>query len=116
MKQLLNRFQSIVASYVRSKTFRDFFNAHTVALFFFSMSMTMLAAPASAQALGGVQTLMQSILETMNLIRVPALIIAIGLAAYKVISGSSTIQEIIPIVVAGILLGTAPEIAAMFIN
>jgi hypothetical protein len=113
---LTQNFLLMLKSFVRSKFFRRWFNAHTAALFFFSLSMTLLASPASAQALGGVQTLMQSILDTMNIIRVPALIIAIGLAAYKVISGGSTIQEVIPIVVAGILLGTAPEIAAMFIN
>lgn len=74
---------------------------------------------ASANAAGGlsqINSLMDSVQGVLTGVALVTVTCAILWAGYKILFGGQTFREVSPIVIGGILIGAAAQIAAMFIS
>lgn len=82
------------------------------------MGAMALAAANSAQAAGlqKVNTLVQNILDSMIYIQIGVVTLAVIIAGYKVLFQGQTFREVAPIIVGGIIIGAAGEIAKLLVG
>lgn len=73
------------------------------------------ASPAFAQ-LEKVNTLAEKIQTALDSISVVAVTIAVLIAGYKIIFQGQTFREVAPILVGGIIIGAASQIASMLVG
>ena len=73
------------------------------------------ASPAFAQ-LEKVNTLAEKIQTALDSISVVAVTIAVLIAGYKIIFQGQTFREVAPILVGGIIIGAAGQIASMLVG
>lgn len=77
-----------------------------------------LATANSSQAAGlqKVNTLVQNILDSLTYIQIGVVTIAVIVAGYKVLFQGQTFREVAPILVGGIIIGAAAEIAKLLVG
>ncbi|WP_233115180.1 TrbC/VirB2 family protein, partial [Aggregatibacter actinomycetemcomitans] len=77
-----------------------------------------LAATNSSQAAGlqKVNTLVDNILNSLTYIQIGVVTIAVIVAGYKVLFQGQTFREVAPILVGGIIIGAAAEIAKLLVG
>lgn len=77
-----------------------------------------LATANSSQAAGlqKVNTLVQNILDALTYIQIGVVTIAVIVAGYKVLFQGQTFREVAPILVGGIIIGAAAEIAKLLVG
>lgn len=82
------------------------------------MGAMVLAVANSAQAAGlqKVNTLVQNILDSMIYIQVGVVTLAIIIAGFKVLYQGQTFREVAPIIVGGIVIGAAGEVAKLLVG
>lgn len=73
------------------------------------------ASPAFAQ-LEKVNTLMESVESALTAVAVVVVTVAVLVAGYKIIFQGQTFREVAPIVVGGIIIGAASQIASMLVG
>ncbi|HEN3303487.1 TPA: TrbC/VirB2 family protein [Yersinia enterocolitica] len=71
---------------------------------------------ANAGGVSQVNTLMTSVQDVLTGVALVTVTCAILWAGYKILFGGQTFREVSPIVIGGILVGAAAQIAAMFIS
>ncbi|WP_245453627.1 TrbC/VirB2 family protein [Aminobacter sp. MSH1] len=72
--------------------------------------------PASAQGLEKVNEGVQKIIDTLNIISVGVVTIAVVIAGYKIAFQAARMNDVAPILIGGILVGAAAQIAAFLIQ
>lgn len=77
-----------------------------------------LATANTSQAAGlqKVNTLVQNILDALTYIQIGVVTIAVIVAGYKVLFQGQTFREVAPILVGGIIIGAAAEIAKLLVG
>ncbi len=75
-----------------------------------------LANPSFGAGLQKVNTLVQNIEDVLTAVSIGAVTIAILIAGYKIIFGGQTVREGAPILVGGIIIGAAAEIAKLLVG
>ena len=82
------------------------------------MGAMVLAVANSAQAAGlqKVNTLVQNVLDSMIYIQIGVVTLAVIIAGYKVLFQGQTFREVAPIIVGGIIIGAAGEIAKLLVG
>lgn len=77
-----------------------------------------LATANSSQAAGlqKVNKLVQNILDSLTYIQIGVVTIAVIVAGYKVLFQGQTFREVAPILVGGIIIGAAAEIAKLLVG
>lgn len=77
-----------------------------------------LATANSSQAAGlqKVNTLVQNILDSMIYIQVGVVTLAVIIAGFKVLFQGQTFREVAPIIVGGIIIGAAGEVAKLLVG
>lgn len=74
------------------------------------------ANPSFGAGLQKVNTLVQNIEDVLTAVSIGAVTIAILVAGYKIIFGGQTFREVAPILVGGIIIGAAAEIAKLLVG
>lgn len=74
------------------------------------------ANPSFGAGLQKVNTLVQNIEDVLTAVSIGAVTIAILIAGYKIIFGGQTFREVAPILVGGIIIGAAAEIAKLLVG
>lgn len=69
----------------------------------------------AAGGLGGAETFLNNIATYLKAFALIILTIAIMVAGYKVMWGGSTVREVVPIMIGGILVGSASYIASLLV-
>lgn len=79
-------------------------------------ALVMFAMPAYAQGLEKVNTSVQKVIDTLNIISVGVVTIAVIFAGYKIAFQQARFMEVVPILIGGFLVGGAAQIAAFLIQ
>lgn len=74
------------------------------------------ANPSFGAGLQKVNTLVQNIEDVLTAVSIGAVTIAILVAGYKIIFGGQTFREVAPILIGGIIIGAAAEIAKLLVG
>lgn len=82
----------------------------------FIMLQAEYAMAAGGGGLDGVKTTLDKIIEVLNMCAVAAITIAIIVSGYKVAFGGSTLREVAPIMIGGVLIGSASYIAGVLLG
>jgi type IV secretion system protein VirB2 len=94
------------------------FNLSMLSHFLLGVMLSMFARPVFAQSVAGgqVQGLMQDVLDTLNVVSPIALTIAVVLVGYRVAFKGDSLADCAPIIIGGVLLGSANQIAQLFFS
>ena len=74
------------------------------------------AGAANAGGISQVNTLMTDVQDVLTGVALVTVTCAVLWAGYKVLFGGQTFREVSPIVIGGILVGAAVQIASMFVS
>lgn len=74
------------------------------------------ANPSFGAGLQKVNTLVQNIQDVLTAVAIGVVTIAILIAGYKILFGGQTFREVSPIIVGGIIIGAAVEIASLLVG
>jgi trbC/VIRB2 family len=74
------------------------------------------AMAAGGGGVGNVKTIVDKIIESLDLIGVGVITIAIMVAGYRIAFGGQTVREVAPIVIGGVLVGAASYIAGLVLG
>jgi type IV secretion system protein VirB2 len=74
------------------------------------------APPVYAQGLDKVNTLMDLILEALNAVSIGAVTIAVILTGYKMAFKGDSLGDCAPVIVGGVIIGAAGQIARMLVG
>lgn len=78
--------------------------------------LAVIAGPAAAQGLEKVNEGVQKIIDTLNIISVGVVTIAVVIAGYKIAFQNARMSDVAPVLIGGILVGAAAQIAAFLIQ
>lgn len=70
----------------------------------------------AAGGLGGVTSILNDVQSMLTGIAIAVVTIAFMVAGYKVVFGGSTIREVVPIVIGGIIIGSASYFSGLIIG
>lgn len=80
------------------------------------LALVILAGPAGAQGLDKANSAVQSVVDTLQVISVGVVTIAIIFAGYKVAFMSARFMDVVPVLVGGFLVGGAAAIASFLLQ
>ena len=80
------------------------------------MAMLMMSQPAAAAGLSDINSFLGEIQGALKGVGVAVVIIAFMVAGYKIIFGGSTVREVAPIAIGGLVIGAAPYLASLIIK
>lgn len=80
------------------------------------LALVILAGPAAAQGLDKANSAVQSIVDTLQVISVGVVTIAIIFAGYKVAFMSARFMDVVPVLIGGFLVGGATAIASFLLQ
>lgn len=104
MKIFMKIFKQIVKQIVKQK---EIFFAIALAIF------TQYALAGDAGGLGNANKLFENIAVALKGVSAIILTLAVMVAGYKIMWGGSTVREVAPFIIGGIILGSAAYIASL---
>jgi type IV secretion system protein VirB2 len=85
--------------------------------FYFAMALALFTQHALADGgVGNINTFLEIVATVLRGIGVVTLTIAVMVAGYKIMYGGSTVREMAPLVIGGMLVGSATFIAAQLLG
>lgn len=79
-------------------------------------AMAVVSAPTMAADLSSVNTLFSNIQTVLKGVAAAVVTIAFMVAGYKIVFGGSTMREVSPIVVGGLIIGAAAYLASLIVS
>lgn len=87
-----------------------------VAALAIALSMAIASSPALAADLASVNTFLGNIQTMLKGVAIAVVTIAFMVAGYKVVFGGSTVREVVPIVIGGLIIGAASYFAGLIVE
>ena len=86
------------------------------AALYLGVSLMLLSSSALAADLNSVNSLLDKIAQVLKGAGIAVVTIAFMVAGYKIIFGGSTVREVTPIVIGGIIIGSAAYLAGLIMQ
>ena len=82
----------------------------------FALALAAMSSPALAADLSSVNSFLGNIETLLKGVAVAVVTIAFMVAGYKVVFGGSTVREVVPIVIGGLIIGAAGYFASLIVK
>lgn len=82
----------------------------------FALTLAVMSSPALAADLSSVNSFLGNIETMLKGVAVAVVTIAFMIAGYKVVFGGSTVREVVPIVIGGLIIGAAGYFASLIVK